>query len=85
MQYDSDELLLKKVCEEMGLPWNDTPGELLISGQTASEYFKDHTIFPTDYFVNVQFEEIILRCFEECANNAVENYCENGNDYRKAA
>ena len=41
--------ILKEVCLEMGLPWSDEPGETVIDGQPASEYFETHKIFENIY------------------------------------
>lgn len=51
MTYSLEEQLkmLKEVCLEMGLPWSDEPGESVIDGQPASEYFKTHKIFESIY------------------------------------
>lgn len=41
----TDEELLKKCCEDMGLPWNNNASEFTINGIPAEEYFRDHKIF----------------------------------------
>jgi hypothetical protein len=40
-----DELFLKQVCKEMGIPWSDAAGQFIIDGLSADEYFKYHKIF----------------------------------------
>lgn len=54
MKYTADELLLKETIEEMGLVWDETPGEITINGVSAVEFLENNNIFKSDsnyYFV----------------------------------
>lgn len=42
---DLDELF-KECCLELGIEWADEPGPAVINGEKATDYFKNHTIFP---------------------------------------
>lgn len=45
MQYSEDVLLFKKVIEEMGFVWDDTPGEISVNGIPATEYYSQRGLF----------------------------------------
>lgn len=45
MQYSPDELLFKKLVEEMGLEWDETPGEITINGISAIDVLEKNDIF----------------------------------------
>ena len=47
-QKEENEKLFRQICQEMGLPWDDTLGEAIIDGQPASEWFKTHSLFEDD-------------------------------------
>lgn len=57
----SDEEILKQVCKEMGITWNDTPGCMTINGQKGSEYLKKHNVFDDErYYQQILFDEAEL-------------------------
>lgn len=43
-QYDL-KALLRKTCIEMGIKWEDVPGESVINGESAESYLATHSIF----------------------------------------
>ncbi len=67
MSYSMEEQLkmLKEVCLEMGLPWSDEPGETVIDGQPASEYFKTHRIFENTYSKQTEVTDLLPFDFPE--------------------
>lgn len=42
----NDEVMLKKVCCEMGITWDDTLDAAVIDGEPANKFFAKNTIFP---------------------------------------
>lgn len=70
----SDEEILKQVCEEMNIAWNDTPGYMMIEGVLARDYLKNHDIFEEEICcqqalfneTEINNEFIFDEFFEEC-------------------
>lgn len=66
----SDEEILKKVCEEMNIAWNETPGYMTINGQLATDYLETHDIFEDEvYYQEALFNEIELNSTFACNGN----------------
>lgn len=64
MQYNEDELLFKAVIEDMGLVWDDTPGEITVEGIPATDYIKNGSLFEQvkiQYQSNVEINSRILQ------------------------
>lgn len=57
MKYSTDELLLKEIIEEMGLIWDETPGEITVNGVSAVKVLENNDIFKSD--LNSYFTEPI--------------------------
>lgn len=58
MQYSADELLFKKVVEEMGIKWDETPGNIEIDGISADKYFEEGSVLKGTIFTVSYNEDI---------------------------